>query len=179
VGSFGQCVVTGYDFWTHLVWAPYTERDGKVVVDELLGVRDHTRKFLSLNSEGTWAEALVDRGIMVPWLDKSTDMGGYIRDRDFRTFNYRKLRITPASQKMAWDQVHYNEPDYGGFHPAVTMHYRDGPTGMNILHGDGHVSWRRFDQLIELNQSNGYKQYFCPEGAPAAATGEPGGQWNW
>ena len=175
LGSLGSCVVTGYDFWTHLVWDPYTIRDGQVVVDTLLGVREHTRKFLPTNSEGTWAEAMVDRGMVVPWLDKSTDIGGQVRDTsDMSTFTYFRRRTSPSDQKMAWDQVHYNETLYGkqGFHPAITMHYRNGPTGMNILHGDGHVVWRRFKQLIELDQGGGYKQYFCPAGASAASSGQ-------
>jgi len=78
-------------------------------------------------------------------------------------FNYYTMRLSPADQKISWDQVQYSRVDNGkqGFGPNTTRHFfRDTATGANVLYGDGHVKWRPFKEMVKVNMGAGYKQFY-------------------
>src|SRR5207253_1780520 len=108
--------------------------------------------------------ALVDRGLIPPWLNKVSDTGGLVRDKTITNkWAFFTKRLSPATLRMAWDQVTANRQLYPGkgFDPKLVRHfYRDGPTGANVLYGDGHVAWRRFAQMLEVQQSTINYQYY-------------------
>jgi len=158
-GSLGHAVPTGYDFWTHMVWDPY-KPNGKI---ELIPVREHSQKYKPPSMAGSWAEALVDRGQIVPWLNKSTDMGGQVRDTSVTTeWVYNMKRVAPSDQRMSWDQVQASTVDCGstGYCHKTVRHYWDGPTGANVLYGDGHIEWQRFEEMLKISMGGGYAQHY-------------------
>ena len=163
-GSLGSAVQTGYAFWTHLISDPYVVKDGSIVPGEFVPIREWTRTHLPPNSVGSWAEEMVDNRGLVPWLTRTTDIGGQVRDMsDMSTFTYFRRRTSPSDQRMSWDLVQHSTVDNGtgGFGPKTTRHFfRNKATGANVLYGDGHVRWRPFKEMVEVNMGGGYKQFY-------------------
>lgn len=158
--SHGKAVLTGYSIWTNLITDPY-KSDGSL---EWIPVREYSRTRLPPSAAGTWAEYLVDQRLIPPWLNKSSDMGGLVRDTNVTNgWSFIRKRYSPSNLRMAWDQVTANRQLYPGkgFHPTLVRHFgNNGPTGANVLFGDGSVKWRPFSTMIEVQQSTVHFQYY-------------------
>lgn len=166
-----EWVITGYSFWTNIICDPYKrENDGRISLNCWLPIREATALTEGPDGPGSWAEALVDgwsSGFrLLPWMNKSTDMSARVR-KEYGSTEWMTRKFSPSQARMAWDQVSFSRVDYGptGFSPKNVRHYRDGPTGANVLYGDGHIQWRRFEEMHEVVQrsdSDGiiYAQYY-------------------
>ena len=73
------------------------------------------------------------------------------------------MRVSPSYQRMAWDQVPANTQSYPstqGFDERITRHFVNGPTGSNVLYGDGHVKWQRFKDMFHVRINSISHQYY-------------------
>jgi prepilin-type processing-associated H-X9-DG protein len=153
-----EWVVTGYSFWTNIICYPYyQESGGEVSLRCWLPIREYTA---TTGLAPSWAEALVDGWSssfqLVPWMNKTTDTSAQVRTGNYLTGPWKTRRFTPAEARIAWDKVALDRVTYGapGYDPEIVRHYRDGPTGANVLYGDGHIKWKRFKQMHEVVQQS-------------------------
>lgn len=73
-------------------------------------------------------------------------------------FLIRLSDVDQSKRRIAWD---YNYRLSVGWLPVTSNHLVDEePQGANVLHGDGHVEFLNFDEMIRYDQGGGFAHYY-------------------
>ena len=127
-----QVVLTSYNLWTHIANSP----------------NHPDPNFAWAFATNSWHNAFIRNGWASPWM--YTTEQAYIG-------NGETGPARPSEYRMAYDQLYFSFP----MRANGIQHWRGGgPTGSNCLFGDGHVTWRRFDEMTEMPQNSGYIHYW-------------------
>ena len=110
-------------------------------------------------ANASWAAEYVRRGVTDPWLIRS--------DLEFSPVPYTgtqepgntQVARSPAERRIAWDRITDRFPP--GRRPEDVNHFDAAePAGVNVVYGDGHSRWRRFEDMDRLDMSSGYAQWW-------------------